>query len=101
MFVSGFVYPLVVRAFKQIKAITHPVTFPYKHVLITGCGTGLGKAIVQEIYQKGAYITMIGRDKDKLLSVAQSVDVILLFTLNFRIKLPFRSTIRCLHLLAA
>jgi hypothetical protein len=24
---------------------------------------------------KGAYITMIGRDKDKLLKVAQSVDV--------------------------
>ena len=49
--------------------------FPYKHVLITGCGTGLGKALVQELFLKGAYITMIGRDSEKLQRVASSIDV--------------------------
>lgn len=73
--VSGIVYPVLTYFIKYIRAIANPITFPYKHVLITGCGTGLGKALVQEIYMKGAYITMIGRDKDKLLKVAQSVDV--------------------------
>jgi hypothetical protein len=67
---TGLIYPLIVYIVKSIKAICHPIMFPYKHVVITGCGTGLGKALVQEIYMKGAYITMIGRDKDKLLKVA-------------------------------
>lgn len=68
---TGLIYPLIVHVVKTIRAICHPIMFPYKHVLITGCGTGLGKALVQEIYMKGAYITMIGRDADELLRVAQ------------------------------
>jgi D-arabinose 1-dehydrogenase-like Zn-dependent alcohol dehydrogenase len=66
----GIIYPVIAYTVKWIKAICHPITFPYKHVLITGCGTGLGKALVQEIYMKGAYITMIGRDAEKLQRVA-------------------------------
>lgn len=69
---------MLVHMIKSIKALCYPVMFPYKHVVITGCGTGLGKALVSEIYMKGAYITMIGRDKEKLLKVAQQVDVIFL-----------------------
>ena len=69
--ITGIVYPMLVHIVKSIKALCHPIMFPYKHVVITGCGTGLGKALVSEIYMKGAYITMIGRDKDKLLKVAQ------------------------------
>jgi hypothetical protein len=42
----GLIYPVTVYIIKWIKAICHPITFPYKHVLITGCGTGLGKALV-------------------------------------------------------
>lgn len=68
--ISGIVYPVITYLIKYIRALANPVTFSYKHVLITGCGTGLGKALVQEIYMKGAYITMIGRDKEKLLKVA-------------------------------
>ncbi len=44
--ICGFLYPMIVYITKWIKAICHPITFPYKHVLITGCGTGLGKALV-------------------------------------------------------
>lgn len=53
----------------------HPIQFDYKHVLITGCGSGLGKALVQDLYMRGAYITMVGRNPEKLKQVAQSVDV--------------------------
>jgi hypothetical protein len=60
------VFPVLIYFSKNIKALTHPIMFPYKHVLITGCGTGLGKALVQEMYLKGAYITMVGRDSEKL-----------------------------------
>jgi NADP-dependent 3-hydroxy acid dehydrogenase YdfG len=56
---------------RWIKAVCHPITFPYKHVLITGCGSGLGKALVQEIFMKGAYITMIGRNEEQLLKLAE------------------------------
>lgn len=44
--IYGFIYPIVSYIYRFIKAICHPVTFPYKHVLITGCGTGLGRALV-------------------------------------------------------
>lgn len=53
----------------------HPIMFNYKHILITGSGSGLGKALVAELYMKGAYITMIGRNSEKLQKVAQAVDV--------------------------
>jgi D-arabinose 1-dehydrogenase-like Zn-dependent alcohol dehydrogenase len=74
-FVFGILIPVVETGIRWIKAICHPITFPYKHVLITGCGTGLGKALVQEIFMKGAFITMIGRDQEKLLKLAEQVDV--------------------------
>lgn len=71
LILTGIIYPTIVYLIKYIRSLCNPVTFPYKHVLITGSGTGLGKALVSEIYMKGAYITMIGRDKEKLLKVAQ------------------------------
>lgn len=71
----GILYPLIVTAIKWIKAVCHPIPFSYKHVLITGCGSGLGKALVQEMFIKGCYITMISRDGEKIKKVAESVDV--------------------------
>jgi D-arabinose 1-dehydrogenase-like Zn-dependent alcohol dehydrogenase len=70
-FVFGILLPVTETAIRWIRALCHPITFPYKHVLITGCGTGLGKALVQEIFMKGAVITMIGRDQEKLIKLAQ------------------------------
>ena len=75
LFIYGILIPVTVFVVRWIKAFCHPITFPYKHVLITGCGSGLGKALVQEVFMKGAYITMIGRDTEKLRKVAESVDV--------------------------
>ena len=70
------IYPYIVYVIKYIRAIMHPLNLNYKHVLVTGAGSGLGKAFVEELYMKGAYITMIGRNQEKLQKVAQSVDVI-------------------------
>ncbi len=73
--ISGIILPMVITGYKWIKAVCHPVSFTHKHVLITGGGKGLGKALVQEIFMRGAYITIIGQDFEKLLKVAQSLDV--------------------------
>lgn len=78
MLTYGIVIPLVLYTVRWIRALCHPITFPYKHVLITGCSSGLGKALVQEVFMKGAYITIIGRDPEKLKKVAESVDVSLI-----------------------
>lgn len=51
---------------RQIKAVCKPVTFPYQHILITGGGTGLGRCLVQEIFMRGAVVTMVGKDEAKL-----------------------------------
>jgi hypothetical protein len=66
LFVLGILYPVVLHLVKTIDVICHPIMFPYKHVLITGAGSGLGKELVQKIYMKGAFITMIGRDAERL-----------------------------------
>jgi len=71
----GILIPLIASGIRWIRAIFHPITFPYKHVLITGCHSGLGKSLVQEIFMKGAYITMIGREPDKMMKLAESVDI--------------------------
>ena len=78
VFLVFIVYGIVIgiiALIKWIKAICHPITFPNKHVLITGGGAGLGKALVHEVFMKGAYITIIGRTAEKLRSVAESIDV--------------------------
>lgn len=46
LFVFGILLPVTETAVRWIRALCHPITFPYKHVVITGCGTGLGKALV-------------------------------------------------------
>ena len=45
-----------------------------KHVLITGGGSGLGKEIARECFYKGAYISLIGRNKANLLSTLQELE---------------------------
>lgn len=47
---------------KYIYAVCKPIKFPYQHVLITGCGTGLGRCLVQGVFTRGAVVTMIGKD---------------------------------------
>ena len=76
-FLAIFFYPCIAYFFKYIKAVMHPIIFNHKHILITGCGSGLGKALVQDLYLKGAYITMIGRSREKLQKVASLIDVIM------------------------
>ena len=58
-----YIVHILIYFFKVLKSFAKPIMFPYKHVLITGCGTGLGEDLVQEIYMRGAYITMFCRDE--------------------------------------
>ena len=45
-----------------------------QHVMIVGASDGLGKAIVKEVFLKGALVTMIGRDEAKLRSIRDELD---------------------------
>ena len=74
-FALGIIYPVILHIVKTIEVLCHPIMFPYKHVLITGAGSGLGKELVQKIYMKGAFITMVGRDPIKLEKTAEFIDV--------------------------
>ena len=77
--IYGIIIPFTIHTYRWIKAVCHPITFPYKHVLITGGDSGLGNALVQEVFMKGAYITIIGRDEEKLRKAAESIDVSVFF----------------------
>jgi hypothetical protein len=80
------IWPTCRYAALNIKARCKPTHFPYEHVVITGCGTGLGKALVDKIFHRGAVITMIGKDKTKLQQVQKEIDVSNLdFVLTFSV----------------
>lgn len=46
LFALGIIYPIILNIVKTIEVLCHPIMFPYKHVLITGAGSGLGKELV-------------------------------------------------------
>ena len=66
-FIIAFVLrPFIIYLSNHMRALCKPVMFSYQHVVITGGGTGLGKTLVQGIFTKGAIVTMVGKDGDKL-----------------------------------
>jgi short-subunit dehydrogenase len=66
--------PIAAHYARVFKAYCRPTMFSYQHVVITGCGTGLGRSLVQKIFTRGAVITMIGKDKAKLKQLRDELD---------------------------
>lgn len=64
IFITIFVVVPITQYWRRYCAsLCKPVMFSYQHVLITGCGTGLGRSLVQGIFTRGAVVTMIGKDE--------------------------------------
>lgn len=64
IFILVFVIvPVLQYLHRWINSLCKPIMFSYQHVLITGCGTGLGRSLAQGIFTRGAVITMIGKDE--------------------------------------
>ena len=61
-----YVIPVIRFYSSVVRASCKPVSFSYQHVLITGGGTGLGRELTKQIFTRGAVITLIGKDKQKL-----------------------------------
>ena len=93
------IWPTIRYFFAEVKARCKPKYFPYSHVVITGCGTGLGKALVEKIFQRGAMITMIGKDKAKLQQLMKEIDVSTLLVNLIIVKLG-QSTVPLINYVA-
>ena len=74
-FLNYFVGPYLSYLLKLLNAFCKPTNFAYQHVVITGGATGLGKALVQGVFTKGAIVTMVGKDEDKLEQLRNELDV--------------------------
>ena len=59
---------------KHVKAYCKPTVFPYQHVLVTGGGTGLGKMLVKGVFTRGAIVTIVGKDEQKLEYLRNELD---------------------------
>lgn len=42
------------------------MTFPYKHVLLVGATSGIGRAMADRLIQAGVKVTAVGRRKQRL-----------------------------------
>jgi NADP-dependent 3-hydroxy acid dehydrogenase YdfG len=42
------------------------MAFPYKHFLVIGATSGIGKAMADRLVESGAKVTAVGRRKDRL-----------------------------------
>ena len=47
--------------------------FKHQHVVITGGSSGIGLCLAQDLAQRGARLTLVGRDADKLAQAARQV----------------------------
>ncbi len=45
-----------------------------RHVVVTGAGTGIGRAIAVRLAREGAALTLLARDRDRLEETAASID---------------------------
>ena len=51
-----------------------PAVLSDKHVLVTGGGTGIGKACARRLVQDGAVVTICGRTESSLAAAAEEID---------------------------
>ena len=45
-----------------------------KHIVVTGAGTGIGRAIARRLGRDGASVTLLARDRDRLEAVAATME---------------------------
>lgn len=42
------------------------MSFPYKHILVIGATSGIGRAMAERLVENGAKVTVVGRRKERL-----------------------------------
>jgi len=60
------VIPLIRYLYMLVINYIDPIRFNLQHVMIVGGSDGLGKAIVREVFMKGALVTIVGRNETKM-----------------------------------
>ena len=65
---------LAVKVYFALRGKFTPIKLKGKHVFITGGSSGLGMELAKECYYKGAFVTVLGRDKSKLLTTLKELE---------------------------
>lgn len=68
------VIPLIRYLVTKLCATCDPLRFNLQHVMIIGGSDGLGKELVREVFLKGAFVTIIGRDQSKMQAILDELD---------------------------
>ena len=55
--------------YSKLWAYYNPLYFKLNHVLIIGASDGLGKALATEFFKKGALLTLVGQNEEKLKKI--------------------------------
>ena len=52
----------------------NPLRFADRHIVVTGAGTGIGRAIAQRLSAEGAVLTLLARDRGRLEETAKALE---------------------------
>lgn len=64
----------LLRLYQFLRGHISPVALASRHVLVTGGSSGLGLAVAKECYLRGAFVTILARNREKLVIARREIE---------------------------
>lgn len=66
----------ILRLYQYLRGHISPLPIAGRHVFIAGGSSGLGLEVAKECYLRGALVTILARDRDKLASARREIEAL-------------------------
>lgn len=87
----------IIQLLNNVRVATRSNELSGKVVLVTGATGGLGKAVVNELTNKGAQVVVVGRDKSKLKALFENLSTVTILQGNVSKEADVASIMRAIE----